>query len=311
MTLLQGILRRAVVWRRITTNPVAAIKKATQRRRQVVRPLPRTAVEAIRAQLLASDRVGDATLVSLLAYAGLRPGEALALRWADVRERTILVERSISLGDVKTTKTGQSRTVRVLPPLAADLSQWRLARGRPAENELVFPTRNGAAWTDSDWRNWRKRVYRRAARAAGFDTRPYDLRDSFVSLLLAERRSLLDVAKQAGHSPTMALATYGHVIEELEDAEKISAEDAIRHARAKLVHTTFARGRRKEDRRQKKSLQIPESPLTDSNRRPPPYHSVGQGSAGILGYVPCAGGRDRAPSRSAGRRRFVVSLALP
>ena len=38
-------------------------------------------------------------------------------------------------------------------------------------------------------------------------------------------------ARQAGHSPTMALATYGHVVEELEDAERQPAEDVIRHAR--------------------------------------------------------------------------------
>jgi integrase len=36
----------------------------------------------------------DATFVALLAYAGLRPGEALALRWGDIRERTLLVQRA-------------------------------------------------------------------------------------------------------------------------------------------------------------------------------------------------------------------------
>jgi hypothetical protein len=30
----------------------------------------------------------------------------------------------------------------------------------------------------------------------------------------------IEVAREAGHSPTMALATYGHVIEELEGAER-------------------------------------------------------------------------------------------
>jgi hypothetical protein len=39
--------------------------------------------------------------------------------------------------------------------------------------------------------------------------------DSFVSLLFAEGRTVIEVAWQAGHSPTMALATYGHMIEEL------------------------------------------------------------------------------------------------
>ena len=50
----------------------------------------------------------DRTLVSVLAYAGLRPGEALGLRWGDVGERTILVERSVALGEVKETRRGQA-----------------------------------------------------------------------------------------------------------------------------------------------------------------------------------------------------------
>jgi len=48
-----------------------------------VQPIGHAKVEAIRASLLRSDRFGDATLDSVLAYAGLRPGEALALTWGD------------------------------------------------------------------------------------------------------------------------------------------------------------------------------------------------------------------------------------
>lgn len=64
-------------------------------------------------------------------------------------------------------------------------------------------------------------------------------------------RSLLDVARQAGHSPTMALNTYGHVIEELEGADVVSAESAIKQARAKFVRTTFARRSGGRERRGK------------------------------------------------------------
>jgi integrase len=39
---------------------------------------------------------GDATLISVLAYAGLRRGEALALRRRDIREQTVLVERAMA-----------------------------------------------------------------------------------------------------------------------------------------------------------------------------------------------------------------------
>ena len=47
---------------------------------------------------------GDAALISVLAYAGLRPGEALALRCGDVGETTLLVEKALALGDVKDTR---------------------------------------------------------------------------------------------------------------------------------------------------------------------------------------------------------------
>ena len=37
--------------------------------------------------------------------------------------------------------------------------------------------------------------------------RPYDLRHAFCSLLIAEGLSVVEVARQAGHAPTMTLDT--------------------------------------------------------------------------------------------------------
>lgn len=101
LSLLQGVLQRAVVLGHIRSNPVAPIRKPGQRRRRVVRPLAPGAVERLRHQM-PTER--DAALVSVLAYSGLRPGEALALTWGDIGDRTILVERSLALGEVKATK---------------------------------------------------------------------------------------------------------------------------------------------------------------------------------------------------------------
>jgi hypothetical protein len=69
------------------------------------------------------------------------------------------------------------------PFLADDLRAWReSANGSP----LVFG-RNGASWTEDDWRNWRKRKFAVAARAAGVPMkRAYDLRGSIASLWLQE-----------------------------------------------------------------------------------------------------------------------------
>ena len=60
---------------------------------------------------------------------------------------------------------------------------------------------------------------------------PYALRHSFASLLLHEGRSVIYVARQLGHDARLTLTTYGHVIDELDDAPRLAAEDAIRKAR--------------------------------------------------------------------------------
>jgi integrase len=231
LSLLQGVLSHAVVLGKLQTNPVAAIRKPAQQRKRAVKPLAPPAVERLRKQM-PTER--DRALVSVLAYAGLRPGEALALTWEQIGERTILVERSLALGELKETKTRSTRAVRLLAPLRSDLKTLRIRLGRPGDSELVFPRPDGQPWRDTDWRNWRNRVFQPAAKDAGLGTiRPYDLRHSFVSLLIAERRTIIEVARQAGHSPTMTLDTYGHVFDELEDAEPVTAEELIRKARAK------------------------------------------------------------------------------
>jgi integrase len=53
--------------------------------------------------------------------------------------------------------------------------------------------------------------------------RPYDLRHAFCSLLIGEGMSVVEVARQAGHAPTMTLATYAHVIADMEGGERVSA----------------------------------------------------------------------------------------
>jgi len=228
LVVLRSMMNRAVAWRRLQTNPVTAIVRRPSSPRRTVHPLAPSGVEGLRAQM----NIRDATLVSVLAYAGLRPGEALGLQWADVRERTIVVERAVSLGEVKTTKTRCNRTVEMVSPLVADLARWRIASGRPDGARLVFPRDDGSPWTEQDWKNWRRRVFRSAATGIGRPKmRPYDLRHSFCSLLLAEGRSVFHVAQQAGHSPAMTLSTYGHVLDELEAGRTASAEAEIRRAR--------------------------------------------------------------------------------
>src|SRR5262249_51445777 len=159
-------------------------------------------------------------------YAGLRPGEAIGLRWNDIGKRTLLVERSVAFGQLKPTKTGRSRTIRLLSPLADDLAAWRRATPRNAPTDLVFASPDASPWNADPPRNWRKRAFPEAAQAAGVPAaRPYDLRHSFISLLIAQGATIVDVARQAGHAPTMTLDTYTHLFDEFEGSDPVTSAD--------------------------------------------------------------------------------------
>lgn len=260
-TFLSSVLRHAAESEVIAGNPLALVRAPRAEQRDEVVPLPPVTVEALRAVLAApmptpvpegtrsgqprraydmpdkrsqTARRRDAALVALLAYSGVRPSEASALRWQDVGERTVLVQRATEEdGTIKATKGRKSRSVRLLPALASDLREWRMAAGRPAGRTLVFPRADGEAWTMEDWSNWRARTWRRACEHAGLESapRPYHLRHSFASLLLAEGRTVHYVAGQLGHSPELTLRTYGHVVAEFEDAPRIDADAEIATAR--------------------------------------------------------------------------------
>ena len=232
--MLQGVLQRAVEWERIAQNPMRVAHKPKVRRRIVIRPIAPVQVEQLRHHLLAEGRLRCATLVSVLAYSGLRPGEALALTWDRVGARTIAVTGASSMGRLKATKTGAERTVRLLSPLAQDLAEWRLAQGRPEPDTMVFPGESSAGTlTAGQWNRWTQGAFRAAKLAVGLpNARAYDLRHSFVSLLIHEGQSILAVARQAGHSPQTCLRDYGHLFDEFDPAAREPAEAVIAAARA-------------------------------------------------------------------------------
>jgi len=239
LAVLQSMLAMAEQEERIASNPVAKIRKPSQLPARRADPLSPYTVERLRREL----GMRDATLVSVLAYAGLRPGEALALRWNRVGERSISVESSIALGKETRTKTGRARTVRLLGPLAQDLSEWREAGSRSGSCELVFPRADGSPWVPDDWKRWRRRIFQPASRRIGLQgARPYDLRSSFVSLLIAEGRTVLDVAMQAGHGAETCLRHYARLFAEQDLDQRASAEDQISSARRRVRGVDPGRG---------------------------------------------------------------------
>ncbi len=202
--LLGSILQRALESGQVQTNPARAVRKAPRPRRPEVRPLPPATIERMRAA--SSPR--DAALISVLAYAGLRPGEALALQWRDIREQTILVERALSLGEEKDTKTAAHRTVRLLPPLAADLREWRLRSGRPADKAPVFPSAAGTLWSQAAYQSWRRRAFRRALDGAGHRARSPLRPAPLLRLAAPPRGPVSDLRRAPARSRCTAHAEY-------------------------------------------------------------------------------------------------------
>jgi integrase len=101
-----------------------------------------------------------------------------------------------------------------------------------------LPSGLGRLLARTDWHNWRKRIYKPTAEAVGISgAGPYDLRHAFASSLIHDgRKSIVEIAEQLGHNPTVCLNTYGHVMRELAGGERVSAEEQIVLARDALGH---------------------------------------------------------------------------
>jgi hypothetical protein len=178
-------------------------------RARTVRPLPPLTIEQLRAWLLAHQRCTGRAARQCSRLCG-RPtaGGALAPLQVD-RQRTVLMEDAVAQGRAQGPEDGSSPTdrptARASPP---GPRRYVATAGRPDDEAFVFPARDGRPWGLHDWQNWRCRTFTVAAAAVGLDgVGPYDLRHPFASLLVHEGRlSVVEIAAQMGHSPTMTYA---------------------------------------------------------------------------------------------------------
>lgn len=238
VAVLQSILAHAVQKDLIAANPAVGLKIKAPEVQRPLNPLTCQEVEQLRAHLGREIRgewhpnLAHQTLVTVLAYTGLRPGEALALTWGDVGDQVLHVERAVALGTVKQTKTYRRRDVPLSRPVAADLTQLRVAAGGPHSRQLVFPRPDGQPLADHDWRNLRRRVLKPAAKQAGRpDFKPYDLRATCASIHIAAGLNIVEVARTLGHSVAMCDKHYARLFAAHNPAKRIPVEQQIRQAR--------------------------------------------------------------------------------
>src|SRR3954452_6908457 len=168
----------------------------------------------------------------LLAFTGMRRGEALALRWRDVDldAGRVAVRRSVGVVKDKgrgeqlvegATKTGQSRVVDLDADTVATLRAYRAVRGSVAldlvrDTALVLGTLDGRHRHPERFSRQFLDHVRQARRAVGEELLPvirlHDLRHTHATLLLAAGEPVKVVSEPLGHaSATITLTVYQHV----------------------------------------------------------------------------------------------------
>ena len=168
--------------------------------------------------LISDDRINALRRVSyaLLGLAGLRWGEAAALRWRayDRAQRplgrlTIAAAASDRRGGIGTTKSEVTRYVPVHPALARVLAEWRggwesLMGRRPKGDDLVLPAKKRETRRGAHALQW---LYEDCDRLELRRRRIHDLRRTFVSLAQADGATP-DQVRWLTHTPGGIVALY-------------------------------------------------------------------------------------------------------
>ncbi len=235
---LHKALNQAVKWNMIPRNVTEAVK-APRPASEEMRTLSPAQVRAL---LSAASGERLEALYVLAVHTGMRQGELLALKWADVdlKSGRVSVRRTTTksgghllLGEPKTAKSRRTITL-----TAGSLNALRAHRKRQLEemmqraglwqdHGLVFASE---AETLINPTNLRRRHFASLLKRAGLppDTRFHDLRHTCATLLLGKGVHPKFVQELLGHANiAITLDTYSHLIPGMGDATARAMEDAL------------------------------------------------------------------------------------
>ncbi|CAN5524386.1 hypothetical protein BH09ACT7_BH09ACT7_08540 [soil metagenome] len=227
-SVLARILDDAVRDRRLAANPARGVKLPAKSKRKNIY----LAAEQLQALALESGRYGS--LVLLLGTAGLRWGEAAALRVSDVdflKRRIVLHENAVTVGSevhLGTLKSGKSRTV-ALPSFVVD-ELARTCRGKQ-HDELIWPNRAGGylgppashdSWLSGAVTRCQKAAIATRAQEGKEPTTPvfpritaHALRHTAASLAISAGANVKVVQRMLGHaSAAMTLDVYADLFDD-------------------------------------------------------------------------------------------------
>lgn len=223
---LRKCLNSAVRNGLIPANPIDPKKGAR------VPALPKSRAHALdrdrlSAVVAAADDFGFGAAYRVAADSGCRPAELIGLQVGDFDPATgtLTIQRSVCkvTGELKPTKTGRIRTVRLTPSTAGALRAHLDTLAAAAPGDPLFPAPRGGHWCCQTWRDRCGAV----RKACGVAFTPYTLRHTCATLLLRAGVNVKVVAERLGHADVaLTLRTYTHVMEDMQD-KAVDAMEAI------------------------------------------------------------------------------------
>jgi len=224
-TILHRAFKDAVRWGRLQTNPVDAAdppKLSASTRPEIVTWSAGTLRDFLERSQASGDRYYP--LWVLLATTGMRRGEALGLRWADlgddqaaIRQTVIAVGHKVQMGSPKTSRS--RRTVALDPGTVAVVRAHRKAQAAERlqigagwrDNDLIFPKVDGSPLhPERVSREFDRRVQRWELPKLTL----HGLRHTWATLALSSGVHPKIVQERLGHSTIgTTLQIYSHVTE--------------------------------------------------------------------------------------------------
>lgn len=194
-------------------------------------------------------------LFLLLAFSGIRRGEALALTWDDLdfKKNEILINKAIGLGKnnklyVKPPKTGAARSISMDEKVMAILKDWKkiqkleylkLGINTGKDKQLVFSNEKNEFLQPTKLRKWITHVQ---AKYELPKITTHGLRHTHCSLLFEAKASLKQVQDRLGHTDVRTtLNIYTHVTKESKEDARLKFSNYMEVSDQELTRslTTF------------------------------------------------------------------------